>query len=69
VHDLHIWALSTTQIALTAHLVRADVADDQTLIQAAVLGLQERFGIDHATVQVETRASAAACRLRPVEVI
>ena len=69
VHDLHIWALSTTQIALTAHLVRADAADDQTLIQAAVLGLQERFAIDHATVQVETRASASACRLRPMEVI
>lgn len=69
VHDLHIWGLSTTNIALTAHLVRADDADDQTLIRAAVLGLQERFAIDHTTVQVETRASAEACRLRPAEVI
>ncbi len=69
VHDLHIWALSTTQVALTAHLVRDEATDDQALIGAACAGLFERFRIDHATLQVETPALAATCRLRPEEVI
>lgn len=69
VHDLPIWGLSTTHIALTAHLVRGADADDQALIRAAVHGLHARFGIDHATVQVETGARAAACRLRSAAVV
>lgn len=69
VHDLHIWGLSTTEAALTAHLVRAEQVDDQDLIWVAAHGLRVRFGIGHATVQVETAASAQACRLRPPEVV
>ena len=69
VHDLHIWALSTTETALTAHLVRAEQADGQALISAACQGLGVRFKIHHATVQVETAAVAAACRLRPEHVV
>jgi cobalt-zinc-cadmium efflux system protein len=69
VHDLHIWALSTTETALTAHLVRAEQADGQVLISAACQGLGVRFKIRHATVQVETAAVAAACRLRPEHVV
>ena len=69
VHDLHIWALSTTEVALTAHLVRAEDADDQGLIHSAGDGLARRFRIGHATLQVETAALAALCRLRPDEVV
>jgi cobalt-zinc-cadmium efflux system protein len=69
VHDLHIWALSTTQTALTVHLVRDSGADDQALIRGAAEGLGERFRIGHVTIQVETEAAAASCRLRPAEVI
>ena len=69
VHDLHIWALSTTEVALTAHLVRAETADDQHLIQIAGDGLAARFRIGHATLQIETAALAALCRLRPDEVV
>jgi cobalt-zinc-cadmium efflux system protein len=69
VHDLHIWALSTTRVALTAHLVRDDAADDQALIRLACDGLERRFDINHATLQVETMAMAATCRLRPEEVV
>ncbi len=69
VHDLHIWALSTNDVALTAHLVRTAEADDQHLIHSAGEGLASRFRIGHATLQVETEALAAACRLRPAEVI
>ena len=69
VHDLHIWGLSTTQIALTAHLVRGDTGNDQAMIQAAVRGLKQKFAIDHATLQVETAASAEICALRPAHVV
>jgi cobalt-zinc-cadmium efflux system protein len=69
VHDLHIWALSTTQTALTAHLVREPGADDQALLQQACRELDARFAIQHSTIQVETTESAASCRLRPEEVI
>ena len=69
VHDLHIWALSTTAAALTAHLVRAEGADDQALIGLACQGLGTRFGILHATLQVETAAVAQSCRLRPSHVV
>ena len=71
VHDLHIWGLSTSTTALTAHLVRADAAptEPDQLIRAACDGVRERFGIGHCTFQVETTRGAAACTLRPSEVV
>lgn len=69
VHDLHVWALSTTETALTVHLVRDDAIDDQALVVAAVEGLRREFRIGHVTIQVETPALAAACRLRPDHVV
>ena len=69
VHDLHIWGLSTTEAALTAHLVRSDQADDQELIRLACHGLGARFRIFHPTLQVETLAVAESCRLRPADVV
>jgi cobalt-zinc-cadmium efflux system protein len=53
VHDLHIWALSTTETALTAHLVKPDPRDDDPLVARATTDLRERFGIGHATLQWE----------------
>lgn len=53
VHDLHIWGLSTTEIALTAHLVRpGHGADDRFLLDVSA-ALRSRFGIGHTTLQVE----------------
>ncbi len=69
VHDLHIWALSTTETALTAHLVRDDAAGDSALLARVPEELRERFGIGHATVQLETRESAYLCCLRPEHVV
>ena len=69
VHDLHIWALSTTETALTAHLVRAEPTDDARVIQDATGGLAVKFRIRHATLQIETTDIAAACRLRPAHVV
>jgi cobalt-zinc-cadmium efflux system protein len=67
VHDLHIWPMSTTETALTAHLVRADAAPDDRFLAEAVSGIQHRFGIGHATLQVE--CGDEACRLAPAHVV
>jgi cobalt-zinc-cadmium efflux system protein len=58
-HDVHVWNLSTTETALTAHLVRPEPAD-RAFYEAAVKALHDRFGIEHATLQVET-APGAEC--------
>lgn len=54
VHDLHVWPMSTTETALTAHLVR-DVDDcDCALLEQAARDLHRKFEIQHATLQFET---------------
>ena len=53
VHDLHIWGLSTTETALTAHLVKPCSADDDALIARASQELHDHFGIVHTTLQWE----------------
>jgi cobalt-zinc-cadmium efflux system protein len=53
VHDLHIWALSTTSVALTAHLVVPDRNADDALLGSLRPFLKKRFRIDHATLQIE----------------
>ena len=65
VHDLHIWGLSTTETALSVHLVRDDggFRDDDALRDLAAT-LHERFAIGHAAFQVETPAQADRCALR-----
>ena len=63
VHDLHIWGLSTTHVALTAHLVRPHVGDEDLLLSNACAQLRQRFGIEHATLQLERGTEAHACLL------
>jgi cobalt-zinc-cadmium efflux system protein len=53
VHDLHIWGMSTTETALTVHLVRPGAALDDALLAEACAELKSRFSIHHATLQVE----------------
>ncbi|MDD2380960.1 MAG: cation transporter, partial [Mariniphaga sp.] len=59
-HDLHIWAMSTTQVALTAHLVMPDGNNDRfiTDLQAE---LKERFHIEHTTFQIENKNLRELC--------
>ncbi|MCJ2061192.1 cation diffusion facilitator family transporter [Methylobacterium sp. J-088] len=63
-HDLHIWPMSTTSVALTVHLVMEDgyrLSGNGFLTETAE-GLRARFGIGHATMQIE-EAGGPACRL------
>jgi cobalt-zinc-cadmium efflux system protein len=62
VHDLHIWGMSTTETALTAHLVRPGPAVDDEFLHQAAADLKAMFGIGHATFQVEA-GDGAACHL------
>ena len=68
IHDLHIWAMSTTEIALTAHVIRPANDDGDSFLHNACEGLAARFNIGHATLQVETDADSA-CRLAPAGVV
>jgi cobalt-zinc-cadmium efflux system protein len=52
-HHLHVWGLSTTEVACTAHIVKHDPHLDDQLLKKIADGLHERFGIEHTTVQFE----------------
>ena len=69
VHDLHIWGLSTTETALTVHLVRPNLGTDDALLRQVCVELRDRFGVGHATLQVEDGDPAQPCALAPEHVI
>nr|WP_242010006.1 cation diffusion facilitator family transporter [Acetobacter conturbans] len=60
-HDLHVWAMSTTETALTAHLVRTESTDNDSLLEAIGETLKMRFGIIHPTIQIETVRCDVGC--------
>lgn len=66
VHDLHVWAMSTNETALTAHLVRPGGHDD-AFLHYVCEELSHRFNIHHATLQIET--SGEICKLAPAETV
>ncbi len=61
VHDLHIWALSTTSVALTAHLVVPDRGAEDALLNSITPNLKRRFHIHHATLQIERDRCEHGC--------
>ena len=67
IHDLHIWGMSTTETALTAHLVRPGAGLDDDMLHHVCEALRARFGIGHATLQVESGEGLHACALQPDE--
>jgi cobalt-zinc-cadmium efflux system protein len=68
VHDLHIWAMSTTEVALTVHLVMEETPRDDEFLTQLSGTLRERFGIGHATTQIECGVCEHDCRQAPGEV-
>ncbi|MDA8095665.1 MAG: cation diffusion facilitator family transporter [Betaproteobacteria bacterium] len=69
VHDLHVWGMSTTETALTAHLVIPCGHPNDTFISELAQALRERFSIGHTTVQIERGDGAAPCVLAPDHVV
>lgn len=65
VHDLHIWGMSTTETALTAHLVIPNGYPGDAFLMQVSEGLHDRFGIEHTTLQIETGDPAYPCTQAP----
>jgi cobalt-zinc-cadmium efflux system protein len=56
IHHLHVWGLSTTETACTAHVVKREPQLDDQLLKQIARGLHDRFGIEHTTIQFECDA-------------
>lgn len=56
IHDLHIWGMSTTEVALSAHLIKPDGRLDDAFLQQIADELHDKFGIQHCTIQLEEAA-------------
>ena len=69
VHDLHIWAMSTTETALTAHLVMPGGHPGDAFFTDVVDHIEHAFEIGHVTLQVETGSAASPCVLAPDHVV
>jgi len=61
VHDLHIWSMSTTEIALTAHVVVPWAGCQPTLLAETSAEIHRRFKIGHVTIQLEPAGLGEAC--------
>jgi cobalt-zinc-cadmium efflux system protein len=65
IHDLHIWGMSTTESALTVHLVMPEGYPGDAFMDDIMLTLKERFSIQHSTLQVEQGTTDHVCALHP----
>jgi cobalt-zinc-cadmium efflux system protein len=68
-HDLHIWGMSTTETALTCHLIMPGGHPGDAALSAIAQQLHQRFGIQHATIQIELADTDEACALTPEHVV
>jgi cobalt-zinc-cadmium efflux system protein len=69
IHDLHIWAMGTAEIALTVHLIKPDAVIDDALLVKINNELHEQFGISHTTVQFELGDASHPCKQAPAGVV
>jgi cobalt-zinc-cadmium efflux system protein len=67
VHDLHIWPMSTSETALTCHLVMPDGDPQPDFLDLVYVGLQRHFGIGHPTIQIER--GDRPCKLSPEHIV
>jgi cobalt-zinc-cadmium efflux system protein len=68
VHDLHVWPMSTTETALTVHLVMPEGQQDDAFLHRVAHDLEHRFAIGHPTIQIE-RQGDPECALESEEVV
>jgi cobalt-zinc-cadmium efflux system protein len=68
-HDLHIWGMSTTETALTCHLVMPGGHPGDAVLTGVAQQLHHRFGIQHATIQIELADTDEVCALTPEHVV
>jgi cobalt-zinc-cadmium efflux system protein len=64
IHDLHIWPLSTTETALTVHLVVNEDSLDNAFLVDVAQRLHDHFNIEHSTIQIETLSKKSQCKLK-----
>jgi cobalt-zinc-cadmium efflux system protein len=69
IHDLHIWGMSTTETALTVHLVMPGGHPGDDFLAGLCDEIHHRFGIGHSTVQVETASGSSPCALASDHVV
>jgi cobalt-zinc-cadmium efflux system protein len=69
VHDLHIWGMSTSETALTVHLVMPGGHPGDDFFADVIRQIEDRFHIGHATIQIETGTSPNPCVLAPDHVV
>jgi cobalt-zinc-cadmium efflux system protein len=68
IHDLHVWAMSTTETALTCHLVMPKGHPGDEFLEKLYHQLHDKFGIEHPTLQIEL-GNAGVCKLAPDHVV
>jgi cobalt-zinc-cadmium efflux system protein len=68
IHDLHVWAMSTTERALTCHLVMPNGHPGDDFLQQAYHHLHNKFAIEHPTLQIEL-GDVGVCKLEPKQVV
>jgi cobalt-zinc-cadmium efflux system protein len=69
VHDLHIWAMSTTKVALSVHLLMPCGHPGDVFIKKITHELEERFAITHTTIQIELGDGSVECRFAPEQIV
>lgn len=69
VHDLHIWGMSASETALTAHLVMPTGNPGDAFLKQVAKELHDQFGVEHTTIQIETGDPNQPCVLAPDEYV